>query len=102
MTPLTKSEQRLKWLEGLRRPLTKDEQDELYRCLHAIYVREKRIAKLQGEARDIALDAHKRETGALLDKVEREALRKATPNDAWMDEAREGSAKLLEALAQFL
>ena len=100
MKVLTKSEQRLKWLESLRRPLTRDEQDELYRCLHAIYVRERRIAKLEGEARDKALAAHRAETEEILERVQREAFRKvnAPPNDEWMDDAREGSAKLLDAI----
>ena len=38
----TRAEQRLEWLEGLKRPLTQDESEELQRALHAVYVRERR------------------------------------------------------------
>ena len=33
----TRSEQRLEYLENLRRPLTDAESEELQRCLHAVY-----------------------------------------------------------------
>ena len=41
----TRSEQRLEWLESLRRPLTDEESAELQRCLHAIYVRNRNLAR---------------------------------------------------------
>lgn len=33
----TRSEQRLEWLESLKRPLSDQESDELRRSLHAVY-----------------------------------------------------------------
>jgi hypothetical protein len=41
----TRSEQRLEWLENLRRPLTDEESDELRKALHAIYTRNRRLSK---------------------------------------------------------
>lgn len=38
----TRSEQRLEWLESLRRPLSDQESEELQRCLHAVYERNRR------------------------------------------------------------
>lgn len=40
----TPSEQRLEWLEGLKRPLTDDESRELQRALHAVYCRNRKLA----------------------------------------------------------
>jgi hypothetical protein len=45
----TRSQQRLEELIALRRPLTPVEQDELYRALHADYMRKWRIAKAEAE-----------------------------------------------------
>ena len=39
---LTSAEQRLAWLEALKRPLTADESAELQRALHAIYCRNRK------------------------------------------------------------
>lgn len=36
----TPSEQKLEWLESLKRPLSDEESAELQRCLHAVYCRE--------------------------------------------------------------
>lgn len=38
----TRSQQRLEYLDGLKRPLTDEESADLQRCLHAIYERERR------------------------------------------------------------
>lgn len=40
----TASEQRLEYLESLRRPLTDQESDELRRALHAVYMANRRRA----------------------------------------------------------
>lgn len=46
----TRSEQRLEWLEGLKRPLTDIESDELRRCLHATYEHDRRV-RMEAKAR---------------------------------------------------
>jgi hypothetical protein len=38
----TAAEQRLKWFEGIGRPLTDNESIELQRALHAVYERNRR------------------------------------------------------------
>ena len=40
----TISEQKLEYLEGLRRPLTDEESEELRRALHAVYTYKRRRA----------------------------------------------------------
>ena len=40
LTIKTPSEQKLEWFGGLTRPLTEEESDDLYRCLHNVYVTE--------------------------------------------------------------
>ena len=40
----TPSEQRLEWLESLKRPLTDEESAELQRALHAVYCRQRKAA----------------------------------------------------------
>lgn len=65
----TKAEQKLDYLESLRRPLTNEESDELRRALHAVYCRNRRSR---------ALALHENEERALLAKVEAEA-RQADP-----------------------
>jgi hypothetical protein len=42
ITIKTPSEQRLEWLEGLKRPLTDAESAELQRALHAVYCRRRK------------------------------------------------------------
>lgn len=44
-TTLTRSQQRIKQLIALKRPLTEEESDELYRALHADYMRKWRAEK---------------------------------------------------------
>jgi hypothetical protein len=60
----TLSEQRLEWLESLRRPLTNQESDELRRALHAVYCRNRKHR---------ILAQHENEERALLAKVEAES-----------------------------
>jgi hypothetical protein len=42
----TKAEQHLEYLESLNRPLSDQESDELRRTLHAVYERNRRLAKV--------------------------------------------------------
>lgn len=60
----TRSEQKLEWLEGLKRPLTDEESDDLRRSLHAVYCTKRRHRLLA---------MHEREEAELLRKVEAEA-----------------------------
>ena len=48
----TRAQQRLEHLLSLKRPLEPDEQDELYRSLHADYMRKWRAHKVQCEAEE--------------------------------------------------
>lgn len=52
----TRAQQKLEWLESLRRPLTEAEQNDLYRALHADYMRCWRIHKAECEANAQALE----------------------------------------------
>lgn len=38
----TRAQQRLEYLEGLKRPLSDNESEELRRCLHAVYCYERK------------------------------------------------------------
>lgn len=60
----TPSEQKLEWLQGLKRPLTEDESDQLRRALHAIYCRNTYHSRV--------LAAQRREEVALRERIERE------------------------------
>lgn len=64
-TTLTRSQQRIKQLIALKRPLTEEESDELYRALHADYMRKWRAEKarrLQRKAgRFVQTEARKHE-----------------------------------------
>ncbi len=79
-TPATKtrSQQRLEQLINAGRPLTQAESDELYRALHADYMRkwrQRRAAQMGREARRFAIaQERKRETHTLA-KVQRELAR---------------------------
>ena len=69
----TRAEQKLEWLESLRRPLTDEESRELHRCLHAVYERNRRYAAMverQNHAGAIA--EHDRDNAALLSRMEAE------------------------------
>lgn len=79
MKTLTRSEQRLAWLESLTRPLTEYEQAELYRCLHAIYCRERRAALAAQDETHIPLREVAREEARALRKMEAEAKPKVIP-----------------------
>jgi hypothetical protein len=48
-TTFTRSQQRIAQLINIGRPLTDEESDELYRALHADYMRKWRKAKLTNE-----------------------------------------------------
>lgn len=50
-TTKTRSEQRIEQLINCGRPLTDDESDELYRALHADYMRKWRQARADADAR---------------------------------------------------
>lgn len=65
----TRSEQRVEQLEGLRRPLTDAESDELRRALHAVYV---------SNGRSNVLAQQRNEELKLLEKLRIEA-RKPSP-----------------------
>ena len=58
----TPAEQKLAWLESIKRPLTDAESDELRRSLHAVYCYRRRMVA-----------AHERENAKLLVKVMAEA-----------------------------
>lgn len=67
----TKAEQKLEYLQGLKRPLTNRESDELQRSMHAVYERDRRLelaAKIEAEWADAILNEHA--------EHERETLRK--------------------------
>ncbi len=66
--PKTIAEQRLEHLEGLKRPLTDEESEQLRRSLHAVYCHNRTLA-----ARANALKMHEREERELLAKLEAEA-----------------------------
>lgn len=57
----TPAEQKLEWFDGLHRPLTDEESDELRRSLHAKYMHDWRMARLartEREANAAALLEH--------------------------------------------
>ena len=60
----TASEQRLDWLQGLKRPLTDAESDQLRKSLHAVYEQQRR-------ARLLAM--HEEEEARLIKSLERES-----------------------------
>lgn len=102
----TRAEQRLEQLEALERPLTREESDELRRCLHAIYVRNWRltqsvIGRVDGELPDVQFAA-RLETGPIADRMEAATDEDwpVTPcrGDEWQDHAREASHMLLMAI----
>lgn len=67
----TPSEQRLEWLESLKRPLTPKESDDLRRALHAVYSRDRNLElarKIEAEWAAAILNEHA--------EHERETLRK--------------------------
>lgn len=51
-TTLTRSQQRIQQLVALKRPLTEEESDELYRALHADYMRKWRIERAKQVERE--------------------------------------------------
>jgi hypothetical protein len=69
----TRAEQKLEWLESLKRPLTDAESAELRRCLHATYMKNWRLAQALDEANAAALSEFERAEADTLRKVGREA-----------------------------
>lgn len=69
----THAEQKLEWLEALKRPLTDQESEELRRALHATYCRNLRLAKASRIEREIHAGALE-EYAALEAQALREAL----------------------------
>ncbi len=68
----TRSQQRLEQLINAGRPLTKAESDELYRALHADYMRKWRLAKAENEITRYDLAISKVEEASLLGRLRRE------------------------------
>lgn len=67
----TKAEQKLEYLQGLRRPLSEAESQELQRSMHAVYERDRRLElarKIEAEWANAILNEHA--------EHERETLRK--------------------------
>jgi hypothetical protein len=78
----TRSEQRLEWLKTRNRPLTDEESDELYRVLHAIYVRDRRMyyaGQVEREATRRARTEDTQRNAQLLEKVLDEASMEPLP-----------------------
>ena len=69
----TRSELRIAELINCGRPLTDEESDDLYRALHADYMRQWRLARAQTEAKRRDLELSKLERGDLLFRLRREA-----------------------------
>lgn len=69
--PLTQAEQRLAYLEGLKRPLTEEESDDLRRAMHAVYVyqQKQRAKRLEREMHRDVLEKHRAEELALLGRL---------------------------------
>jgi hypothetical protein len=102
MKPLTRAEQRVKWLESqYHRPLTEAEADELYISLKQIEYRERRIARLEEEQSD-ALKEYRIEEDRILERVIRES-RKPDPRspkppmtfEQVLEAVGEGRAKII-------
>jgi hypothetical protein len=72
-TTFTRSQQRIAQLINIGRPLTDEESDELYRALHADYMRKWRKAKLKNEHRRLDLSASNQLNAHLLDVLRLEA-----------------------------
>jgi hypothetical protein len=78
----TRSEQRLEWLKTRKRPLTDEESDELYRVLHAIYVRDRRLyyaGQVERESTTKARGEDRRRNAQLLEKMLDEAAMEQLP-----------------------
>jgi hypothetical protein len=104
----TRSEQRLEQLEALRRPLTVGESTELRRCLHAIYMRQWKAARIEREMHSAAMDEHAIEPeGRVRKEIDGIATRMELADDPswplpaypdWQDGAREASTALYVAI----
>lgn len=87
----TKAEQRIEHLINIGRPLTDQESDELYRALHADYMRKWRQERARRAEREIVRQA---ELGA---QVEQSLFRRSAAK-----EAKAGSNKYLAALLEMV
>lgn len=77
-TTKTRSEQRIEQLINIGRPLTEEESDELYRALHADYMRKWRLAKAAAAERawrQSMTAQQRKEEKRLLERVKQEAAR---------------------------
>jgi ribosome-binding protein aMBF1 (putative translation factor) len=72
-TTLTRSQQRIAQLINCGRPLTEAESDELFRALHADYMRKWRLARSQNELKRQDLAASNTYQAHLLDRLRMEA-----------------------------
>jgi len=75
---MTRSQQRIEQLLALKRPLMAEEQDDLYKALHADYMwhwRQERAAKARRAAGRFVADEVRKEELRLLESVQREAGR---------------------------
>lgn len=76
-TTLTRSQQRIEQLINCGRPLTEAESDELYRALHADYMRKWRAEKARKAERALgrfATDQARKRERTLLKRVRAEAM----------------------------
>lgn len=74
-TTKTRSEQRIEQLINIGRPLTEEESDELYRALHADYMRKWRLARAENEATRADLGMSRIAEMDLLERLRTEALK---------------------------
>ncbi len=72
LTTKTRSQQRIEQLVNAGRALTQAESDELYRALHADYMRKWRLAKAENEVCRHDLAISKLEEASLLAKLRQE------------------------------
>jgi hypothetical protein len=102
----TRSEIRLDELEAFERPLTASESNELRKCLHAIYMRNWRIAQsIEGRVGGELLDVHKAatlEVNAIATRMiaSRDDGWLPPKTDDWMEQARQGSERLRAAIVR--
>jgi hypothetical protein len=102
----TRSELRLDELEALRRPLTKAEGEDLRRCLHAIYVRNKRLEfSVTGRVGGDMLEVHKAGTVEanaiayrMIEARDESWPEVIAPHLDWQENARLASAQLRDAI----
>lgn len=99
----TRSEQRLEQLEALQRSLTRGEDNELRKCLHAIYMRHWRLERGGMGAGGELLEAQKRgrvEVNAIAYRMNatRDEDWPIPHADDWQEHARIASNQLRDAI----